>query len=802
MKTLVILTGMVAAMLIGAAANLTAQETGAIAGVVRAETTGAPVQGALVSVTGAPREATTGADGRFTLSGIAAGPHIVTVTRQGYVPLSQPVTVAARGTLTLDVRLPAAPEISEKVTVVGRVSDYVESTAAASRTSARLLDVPQAIVVLPSRLLEDLGALDTKELYKHMSGVTDGPYNSMIVRGFQQSEVLVNGMRGNPYGSIQGDVDNLGFSTTQFRLTNIDRVEILKGPSSVLFGSSEPGGVVNYVTKKPREQFEVEATGSTGRFNQRLGEVDVTGPANASRTVLYRGALYFEDRDSFRNGANNRNAHVVGNLAWKLSPRTALSFEYEHIDQLNKGHRLRGVVVDAAGRFAADYRWSANEPTDFTDLKADIVQARWDYALRGSARLDSTLRYLTYDRRENYHEPRGLTNGGTLMRREFRDQLRTNDDWSWSLNLAVPADFGRSAHDFAVGGDVSRQDHLFRFGRAREQALGGPVPPLALVDSVYGRTNRTAYGSFPFSTQTAVSLREGLYLQDLITLGPRWNVLLGSRLDWYDDTGADGSTPLADDRAAFTGRVGVVFKPTSRMSLYGSLSNGFSRPSILSQTPSANGPHEPETSAQGEAGVKTEWLDGRVQFVGDYFRTVKQNVLRPDPNLGPSGDNESAVLSTGEIRNQGIELDLAGQLLPRWNLTVNYTFLDTAIVKDQDPTLVGRQTPNAAPHKVGLFTRVDLPRGAAVGGGIESVSDREQPFAGLRAPGYTIVDANYFHQLTSHLRLLVRLDNVFDRRYSASSLFGARVGNIPGPPRTLSVALTIASRPTPGASIW
>ena len=302
-----------------------AQAGGRVRGRVLAEDTGEPLAGAQVSVTGRTGEVRTGADGAFDLTGIAPGTQTVVVTRDGYVPLSEAVETTAGGAVTLEVRLPRQVTVTEGLTVVGRVSDYVDTSASAARTSAALLDVPQAIVVLPARLIEDIGALDTKELYKFMSGVSDSPYSSTVVRGFTQREVLVNGSKGNPYGSLEGDVNNSGFSTSQFRLTNLERVEVLKGPASVLYGSAEPGGIINYVTKKPKERLETRVMLGTGQFAQRLFEGEVTGPLDAARTLLARGALYFEDRDSFRNNGNTRNTHAVGNVTWRPSTRASLA---------------------------------------------------------------------------------------------------------------------------------------------------------------------------------------------------------------------------------------------------------------------------------------------------------------------------------------------------------------------------------------------------------------------------------------------------------------------------------------------
>ena len=427
------------------------------------------------------------------IGGVSPGTHPVVILRDGYATLSEVVQVAAGQTLTVEVQLPLAPTLTQEIVVTGRMSDYVETSAGAARTSARLIDVPQAIQVLAARFLEDIGALDTKDLYKHISGVTDSAYSSTVVRGFTQREVLINGVRGNPYGSLEGDINNSGFSTSQFRLSNVERVEILKGPASVLYGSSEPGGVINYVTKRPRDQFSSRATAGTGQFGQALGEFEVTGPLNAARTLLYRGAVYLENREGYRFNTELRNAHAVGSLAWRATPRASLAIDYEYINQRNVAHRLRGVPVDAAGEFVTDYRWTATEPTDFTNLEAHVLQARWEQAFARGVRVDATLRYLDYDRRENYHQPRGFFAGGTMMHRDFRDQLRTNTDWTFAAGLSAPLVTGGIRHDLAVGGDLAAQDHLFRSATAAQQSAGGPVPPISIQSPVYGTTRGALY---------------------------------------------------------------------------------------------------------------------------------------------------------------------------------------------------------------------------------------------------------------------------------------------------------------------
>ena len=178
--------------------SVRAQSPGTVTGRVVADETGAPLTGAVVVLLNRADEVRTSADGRFTLTNVAPGTHTLVISRTGYTALTQELTVTTGQPTTVDVRMPRQVAIAEELTVVGRLSDYVDTSAGAARTSAALIDVPQAIVVLPARLIQDIGAQDTKDLYKFISGVSDSPYSSTVVRGFTQREVLVNGSRAIP----------------------------------------------------------------------------------------------------------------------------------------------------------------------------------------------------------------------------------------------------------------------------------------------------------------------------------------------------------------------------------------------------------------------------------------------------------------------------------------------------------------------------------------------------------------------------------------------------------------------------
>lgn len=761
-----------------------AQTTGVLSGrIISVE--GTALAGISVKIEELGQTTTTKTDGQYEFSNLAAGKYTLIVSGGGFVPQTHNVTVTAGKTTTQNLRL---ENISASVDVVASLKEYhLEESSVGTRVNTRLIDLPMSVQVFPNQLIEDRAVLEGNELFRNVSGMNQNTYSAMTFRGFTQREILYNGMRGNPFGSLEGDVNNAGFSTSQIRLTNIQRVEVLKGPASSMYGSTEVGGLINYVTKKPKEVLDGEMQVRFGSFNQKFVNGELSGPITDK--LLARGAIYYEDRDSFRNNAGSENSHAVGNLLYRANDNNRFSAEYEFINQRLPGNRLRGVPVDANGQFLTNIEWSANEPTDFIKLIARVLQLRGEHNLARGWNADYTFRYLEYENNDKYHEARGLnaaTATGRTMRREFRNFFRWNDDWSLNGNVSKVANGGGfGTHTLLFGAEHIAQEHAFRQARAREREVaGGTVPALDIFNPVYGLTNERNYTLNAFTTSTANTKRTGFYAQDQIVVNRFVQFLLSGRVDRYDDKGF-AAVPLKYEDTALSGRAGVVVKPVEQVSFYASVANSFIRAPIFSQAPQANGPFNPETGNQVEVGVKTELINRKLFVSGAWFNINKENILRPDPLLGPGGNNANALLSVGEARSRGFEFNVEGFLTRRWYTAFNYAFVDTKILRDNVASLIGRPLANAPKHTTGLFTRYNFLEGTGIGFGLESASERIEPFAGIRANGYTIADVSFYQELTSRARLQLQITNITNKQYATSSLFAARVGNFPGQPRTV-----------------
>lgn len=666
----------------------------------------------------------------------------------------------------------------DDIVVTGRAARLyrVEETQS-GKLPADPLASPLVINVITEQLIEDQGARDAQDLYRNIPGVSFFSYAGVTARGFRQEEIFYDGLRGDPYA---------GFSVPQ--LFNVQRVEFLKGPAGMLYGPGAPGGLFNYITKKPEYEFAAQVSGVVGNRDRWGGSAEVTGPIVAG--LAGRAGLFYEDQDSFRFNAGSETFIADGGLSYDFGP-ARLILQATRYDQDLAANRLRGVPADDQGNFLTTIRWNHNEPTDYLNLLSDVAQARFEAEPLPGVSFDATLRYNDAFEEQQYHEPRGLfdSNGDGRVDasiREFRDQMRWQETWTFGTNLVWAADLAPNVRNrVLVGYDWFEGDFEFRGRslRGRTTVTPGLPNPLSLFDPVYGQSDPATYNQGPFRVTVSEQHREGVYLLDELTVGPVIAVV-GIRHDSFEDVSGANSFSGSDE----TIRAGLVYRVTPDVSLFGQYAESFEPQGIGSQNPLAGGPFDPTAGDIVEGGVKTALMGGRLQSTLTAYRIRRTNILQADPRGDPGNDGVDDLIAFGEITSKGIEVDIAADITPNWVATVAYAYNDTRITEDAGTgggfsNNVGDRFANAPEHTLGFWTRYQFPRpGIAVAVGGDYVSERLS-ISGQRVQPYMVFDASLIWE-RGPWRALVRVDNLFDKTYAASG-FIERTGHFPGEPRTV-----------------
>lgn len=677
----------------------------------------------------------------------------------------------------------AAETPGESIIVTGRVQRlYRADETTVGKVAEDPMNIPQALQVINADLFADQGARDATDIYRNISGVSFFSYAGVTFRGFRQDQSFYDGQRGNPF---------IGFSVPQ--LFNIERVEVLKGPAGMFFGPGSPGGIINYVSKAPADTSSLRLVATGGNFDRVGISAEATGPVDANGVITYRLGGFYEAMTPYRVNTRNKARIADGGIAIKTNEGGKLTVQATIYDNYLRANRLRGVLVDNAGNFLTDIRWNANEPTDFLHLKSQAYQARYATSIGDRVTFDAGVRYFKAREVQQYHEPRGLDPANPdLVRREFRDQIRPVNGLSFTTNATARVDLLGMEHKFQIGADWYDEKNILD-----SRILRAGVTSLSLSNPVYGNapTDPARAALLAFTTTDTRTKRQGAYLQDQISLSQSLILVGGVRFDDFRDGVTTSTGSNVTSRASYkdndvTFRTGLVFKPRSDVSTYLSWSESFEPQAAASQDANAGGPFAPVTGNQVEAGFKTQLFGGRLQANGAAYRIVRRNILQVDPSLTPvNGVDQLAPI--GEVTSKGFEFDLAADLTPDWVVLVNYGYNDTKItgtVTGQAITnAVGDRFANAPKHKVGFWTRYQLPAlDTALAFGGEHVS-RRISLSGQTVKPYTIFDASITKGL-GFAELLLKVDNIFDKVYAASG-FSAQSGHFPGEPRTFLAEL-------------
>ncbi len=676
-----------------------------------------------------------------------------------------------------------APGDDAEIVVQGRAQQLYRTLVTTVGKSAQdPLDIPQALQVINHDLFTDQGARDATDLYRNIAGISTFSYAGVTFRGFRQDESFYDGMRGNPF---------IGFTVPQ--LFNVDRVEVLKGPSGLFFGPGAPGGIINYVSKTPSDRAALRTVVTGGTYGRAGISAEATDRIDRDGVVSYRVGGFFEAMQPYRNNTLNRTSIGDAGLSIRTNPGGVLTLQVTTYDNYLRANRLRGVLVDDSGRFLAPIRWNANERSDWLHLTSTAWSARYATTIGEAITFDAGARRFRSTERQKYHEPRGLsTTNPDLVLREFRDQVRPVDGLSFMANATATTRLLGMAHRFQIGGDWYREDNGLR-----SRILRTGVLPLSLSNPVYGRSDGDALRAtaLPFTVTDTRARRVGGYAQDQIGLTDTLLLIAGVRWDRFEDAVRVATAGRVTSDASYrdsdvTFRGGLIYRPRGDLSLYASWSEGFDPQAPASQNRDAGGPFAPVTGNQVEAGIKSRLLGGRLQANAALYRILRSNLLQVDPTRSPV-NGVDPLSPIGEVTSKGFEFDLTTDLTPHWVLMANYGYNDTrvtATIAGQAVTdAVGTRFANAPAHKMGFWSRYQVDAiGTAFALGGEAVSSRISR-SGQTVRPYAIFDASITKSL-GVAELMLRVDNLFDKVYAASG-FTRQTGHFPGEPRTVFAEL-------------
>ncbi|WP_320726814.1 TonB-dependent siderophore receptor [Enterobacter sp. 118C5] len=644
------------------------------------------------------------------------------------------------------------------------------NTSTATLTNMPMLDIPQVVNTVSDKVLEDQHATTLDEALYNVSNVVQtntlgGTQDAFVRRGFganRDGSIMTNGLR---------TVLPRSFNAAT------ERVEVLKGPASTLYGILDPGGLINVVTKRPEKTFGGSISATSSSFGGGTGQVDITGPIDGTR-LAYRLTGEYQDEDYWRNFGNERSTFIAPSLTW-FGDDATVTVLYSHRDY--KTPFDRGTIFDLNTKKAVDVdrKTRFDEPFNVTDGQSDLAQlnaeyrlnsqwtAKFDYSYSQDKYSDNQARVMAYDSKT-----------GTLTRRVDATQGSTQRMHSTRADLQGNVDIAGFYNEILTGVSYENYD-LLRTDMMRCKNVKG----FNIYNPVYGKLDECTTVSAADSDQTLKQESYSAYAQDALYLTDKWIAVAGLRYQYYTQYAGKGrqfsvNTDSRDEQ--WTPKLGLVYKLTPAVSLFANYSQTFMPQSSIA---SYIGDLPPETSNAYEVGAKFDLFDGVTANIA-LFDIHKRNVLYTESIGG-----ETIAKTAGRVRSQGVEVDLAGSLTENTNIIASYGYTDAKVL--EDPDYAGKPLPNVPRHTGSLFLTYDIHNAFAgntltLGGGGHGVSRRSATNgADYYLPGYFVADAfaAYKMKLQYPVTLQVNVKNLFDKTYYTSSIATNNLGNQIGDPR-------------------
>ncbi|MGP5711446.1 TonB-dependent siderophore receptor [Vreelandella alkaliphila] len=642
-------------------------------------------------------------------------------------------------------------------------------SATGTKTDTPIIETPQSISVVSSEEFQNYGAQNTYQALGYTAGVTsanlgaiDKTSDSQMVRGFQVPTTYRDGSKYQA-NSFDG----------QQELYGLERLEVLKGPTSILYGVASPGGLINAVSKRPTTEPLREINVQAGSFDHKQVSADFSDALDEDGEWSYRLTMLHRDSNTFIDHVPDDRTYIAPALKWQSDENTSLTLlsEYQHDQSVYFfGLPNNGTILPNPNGDIPRERFVGEPGFDEYDNERYSLGYLLEHNFADQLKLRHSLR--------TFHADRDIDNIGVLQSPLSSDgrlysryaNVRRDASRALSSDTSLQYDWeaGATANTTLVGLDYARQRHeTERYRRT--------VPPLDLYDPIYG--NGELGESTPYSySQVNRNEQVGLYFQNQMKIADKWVVMLGGRQDWTDTETSlyfDPSQGQQQDDDAFTGRIGFVYLADNGLAPFVSFSQSFE---VATGTDRNGNQFKPTQGEQYEAGIRFQPEGSDTLLTATAYELTQENVLVTDPV------DTSFQRQMGEVRSRGVELEAKTAIGPNANLVAAYAYTDARTTKSSPatPDEVGERSARVPYNQFSLWGDYRLGSfglpGLKLGAGVRYVgSTQPLSFIDGEVPAFTLVDAMVSYE-TGPWVLSLNATNLTDETYIESCSYACFYG--------------------------
>jgi len=654
---------------------------------------------------------------------VVSPPYLLRPVMLGLPLLMAAVVAQAQEALELEAQQITAPREVERGD--GPVEGYVaKRSVSATKTDTPIIETPQSISVITADRIRDQGSLTIQDSLRYVSGMRGEAYGFDSRGDFS----LVRGV--SPTIFLDGLQQSVGsYTNTRTDPFTLERVEVIKGPSSMLYGQSSVGGLLNLVSKRPQAERRNELQLQYGSFDRKQIAFDSTGPLDDDGTLLYRVVAIGRDSQTQVDHTQDNRLVFMPSLTWRPNEQ----FEWTLMANVQKDDGgttssflpHRGTVLSAPYGEIGSERFVSEPGFDEYDTEQKALTSQMSWRLDDTWTLRQNLRWqkskVSYQ--TMYGWPPVLGADDRTVNRVWSVSKPEVTIWTADHQAESRFDTGALQHTLLMGVD-------YRHAVTDSRSARGVATPLDLYDPVYGTFDPSGITLSDVPQQRAV--QKGLYVQDQIRLD-KWLATLGLRKDWADTRVEDGNRQKDD---AVTGRVGLTYLFDNGVAPYISYSESFTP--IIGLNTITQQSYKPLEGEQWELGIKYQPVGSNTLLTAAVFDLREKNRQMPDPA------NPLSTIQAGEARVQGLELEGLVEVDPNWDLIATYSYLDSEVAKGP-PAQQGKRIASVPEHMASLWSQhrfsVAGISGFSAGAGVRYVGASWDGTDSLKTPSTTLFDA-------------------------------------------------------------